>query len=105
MGRVLRAERALATATRELAALRGELLRGAEPKPKRGSKEVLEQLGMWLRTYRQSQNVSRTTLAALAGISITSAKNLERGKHWPTRATLAQLERLPIPAELLERLR
>ncbi len=98
MARLLRAEKALGTAVQEVAAARTELLRG--PAPAR-DKEVLLRLGAWLRTYREAQGLSRAELARLVGLSKGSAKNLELGRHWPTRATVSLLRGLPVPADLL----
>jgi len=102
MARLLRAERALGTAAREIAAARVELQGG----PPRGpGQEVLQRLGAWLRAYRDAQGLSRDALAARAGLSKGTLKNLERGAHVPTATTLDLLRRgLPLPADLLAQL-
>ncbi len=101
MARLLRAEKALGTAVQEVAAARTELLKGPEPARNR---EALQRLGAWLRAYREAQGLSRAELARLVGLSKGSAKNLELGKHFPTRATVSLLRGLPVPADLLAEL-
>jgi len=94
-----RAERALRVAAREVAAARGEL------DPPQAPKEALQQLGAWIRAYREAQGLSRAALARKAGISISSLKNYERSRNWPALSTVTALGRLGLPPELQALLR
>ncbi len=55
----------------------------------------LEQLARLLRQRREAAHLSRATLAVRAGLSESTLKNLESGRHLPTRSTLYQLCAVP----------
>jgi len=48
-------------------------------------------LGKGIRFFRQQQQLSQSTLAEKAGISITFLSNIERGIKYPTSETLASI--------------
>lgn len=98
LARLLKARILTARLDRLLLAAKDGLIHGGRPR-ERGS---LEQLGLLLRDYRASRAVSRVTMARELGLSVGTLKNMERGRHWPSRTNVDQLARLGVlPAELL----
>jgi len=57
--------------------------------------EDLEIWGHRLRMRREATGLSRLQLARLAGLSDGTIRNLERGRHRPTRTTLSRLRSVP----------
>src|SRR5437867_1739746 len=56
---------------------------------------LLQRLGHLLRERRQQAGLSRAVLATRAGLSESTLKNLETGRHHPTQTTLSQLCAIP----------
>ncbi|MCS6913211.1 MAG: L-histidine N(alpha)-methyltransferase [Myxococcales bacterium] len=52
---------------------------------------LLQKLGQVIRERREQAGLSRAALALRAGLSESTLKNLEAGRHQPTRTTLMQL--------------
>lgn len=55
----------------------------------------LAQIGVLLRQRREAARLSRAVLAARAGLSESTLKNLESGRHVPSRTTLGHLCAVP----------
>lgn len=100
MARLVRAERAIKIALREVEAARAELHQKPQPGPR---EEVRQRLGAWLRAHRDEQGLSRDVLSRQIGISKGTLKNIERALHVPCPATLMRLLRgLPLPDDLAD---
>src|SRR5580658_2105607 len=52
---------------------------------------AIPHLGPLIRQRREAAGLSRSSLAALSGLSPSTVKNLESGRHLPTRSTLGLL--------------
>ncbi len=96
MAHLRKAERAIGVAARHVTAARDELRGG----PASGTQEALQQLADWLRTYRAEQGLSRSALARAAKLSLSSLKNLEDARYWPSQSTIDRLGKLGLPAAL-----
>ena len=102
MARLVRAERAVQIALREIDAAREELQQKPRPGP---CADLRQELGIWVRAHRAQRGLSRDKLARQIGVSTGTLKNIERAQHVPTPDTLALLRRgLALPVDLRARL-
>lgn len=71
---------------------RGELSLQNEPIESFKSREERLAWGLELRTLRLHAGLTRVKLAMLAGVSESTIRNLEIGRHQPTQAVLRRLQ-------------
>lgn len=86
-------------AFRELATIRHDLASVSQIVAMPGPVEHIGEVVRWM---REGAGLSRVELAQETGIAASTIRNLEAGKHAPTRATLRRLQRALCMAPLTE---